>query len=308
MFLHPTKGKSKTNLKQCWFPGVHSDVGGSYLDAQAVDSSDISLAWMIAQCGDMLKFDRYQINRFTGDSQHPPPGLDNRPSMYAAMPSHDSVKGVFLAQGRSSRTPGQYQLRDPLSPSVDRTGATNETIHPSVRIRLLKLHDKAGRWKKNQLPRRVIPKLGWYNPARLWTKPVEIGGSKGYFEYTLEWDAQALAGWKLVCAEKENGKLAWKWVKEDGGSRIEIAEWEIEEGSLESRLLQKEDRALLHNFQATDALPIVKARLGVIGAVRWAVSSTGSGIYGAFSSTGSAISSVFARHPPQGTIRLGSEV
>ncbi|KAJ7696263.1 hypothetical protein B0H17DRAFT_929744, partial [Mycena rosella] len=29
-----TPGTAKTNLQQCWFPGSHSDVGGSYADAQ----------------------------------------------------------------------------------------------------------------------------------------------------------------------------------------------------------------------------------------------------------------------------------
>ena len=45
-------------LKQCWFPGVHSNVGGWYPDA---GQANISLAWMVSQLedtdGGILTFD-----------------------------------------------------------------------------------------------------------------------------------------------------------------------------------------------------------------------------------------------------------
>jgi hypothetical protein len=42
-------------LTQVWFPGVHSDVGGSYDDTR---SADITLAWMVSQLSDYITFDR----------------------------------------------------------------------------------------------------------------------------------------------------------------------------------------------------------------------------------------------------------
>ena len=41
---------------QCWFPGVHTDVGGGY-ERGYRDVSDLSLAWMIDMCSSALVFD-----------------------------------------------------------------------------------------------------------------------------------------------------------------------------------------------------------------------------------------------------------
>ncbi|KAG1757623.1 hypothetical protein EDB19DRAFT_51538 [Suillus lakei] len=41
-------------LKQCWFSGEHSDIGGGW---QEHDLSDITLAWMVANVSDMLSID-----------------------------------------------------------------------------------------------------------------------------------------------------------------------------------------------------------------------------------------------------------
>lgn len=45
-------------MKQCWFPGVHSDIGGSYNDG---DLADLTLAWMISQLDPFLAFDHSYI-------------------------------------------------------------------------------------------------------------------------------------------------------------------------------------------------------------------------------------------------------
>jgi hypothetical protein len=42
-------------LKQTWFPGVHSNIGGGMDDQQL---SDITLAWMLSQLDGMLDFDQ----------------------------------------------------------------------------------------------------------------------------------------------------------------------------------------------------------------------------------------------------------
>lgn len=46
------------NLKQTWFSGVHTNIGGGY---QYTEISDITLAWMLDQLGDMLVFDDASI-------------------------------------------------------------------------------------------------------------------------------------------------------------------------------------------------------------------------------------------------------
>lgn len=45
--------RENLDLKQVWFPGVHSDVGGSYKpDSDGSLLSDIALAWMMREAGD----------------------------------------------------------------------------------------------------------------------------------------------------------------------------------------------------------------------------------------------------------------
>jgi len=57
---YPTKaddpeGLERTGFLQCWFPGLHTDVGGGHERAYR-DISDISLMWMIEMCSSALVF------------------------------------------------------------------------------------------------------------------------------------------------------------------------------------------------------------------------------------------------------------
>lgn len=45
-------------LKQCWFPGVHTDIGGGYPDT---NNADIVLAWTMSQLSNLVKFDTKYI-------------------------------------------------------------------------------------------------------------------------------------------------------------------------------------------------------------------------------------------------------
>src|SRR5690606_25857256 len=65
-------------LEQVWFPGVHCDVGGGYLDHQI---SDIPLCWMVDRarsCG--LGVDTGAFTRWPPGA--PPPGPGARPSLF----------------------------------------------------------------------------------------------------------------------------------------------------------------------------------------------------------------------------------
>jgi uncharacterized protein (DUF2235 family) len=49
------EANSKTKLRQCWFLGAHSDVGGGYKDTGL---ANLTLVWIIAQLNDYMDFDR----------------------------------------------------------------------------------------------------------------------------------------------------------------------------------------------------------------------------------------------------------
>src|ERR1700760_3555778 len=51
-----------TRLRQVWFPGVHSNVGGGYDDQEL---ANITLAWMMAQLSPFIDFyDDYIIRQY----------------------------------------------------------------------------------------------------------------------------------------------------------------------------------------------------------------------------------------------------
>jgi hypothetical protein len=156
-------------LKQCWFPGVHSDIGGSYPDT---DLANLTLCWMVSQLDPFIEFEkdyiwkqmRLSIERHEREieqikasgSTQPIPKL--RP--WGLGKIHNSMSFFFRLGGSKVRTPGEYC--QPIRASKDgtlkyiikrsayhltlhfggkekempRLLGTNETIHSSVRIRM----------------------------------------------------------------------------------------------------------------------------------------------------------------------------
>lgn len=209
----PSTKEKKTNLKQCWFPGVHSDVGGSYADAAPRDFSDIALAWMIDQCRQdkLLAFEA--VEKFIA------PAIDaQKRSLWAAQPIHNSMTGVFKAGKVLYRNPGEYVHTDAWTGKPTPIGPTHEYIHPSVRVRLLKSSS-----------------------------------------FKLDWQPVAMNGFHLVETPETDLTTGWKWVKtvKVAGSPdkiIEIPEYKIKAGSLEDKLTEPEDEALLSDVESSKKL------------------------------------------------------
>lgn len=164
------------DLKQCWFPGVHSDIGGSYDDTAL---ANLTLAWMVnhldpiltldheyimdlirpVQKGDLNMVGRHQTFTHSGHLStvqntkfHPRP--------WGMGKIHDSMTLLFKLGGSRIRTPGEYREQELASQhgelfwilwkvfhrvikpfqdkhhALPRLRCTNETIHSSVRIRM----------------------------------------------------------------------------------------------------------------------------------------------------------------------------
>jgi uncharacterized protein (DUF2235 family) len=82
----PLPGK---NIKQVWFAGVHSDVGGSYIDSQSA-LSNITLEWMICeaiQFGLLVVPEKVLILGQVGGSFNQPPNLMQK--------IHNSLTGAW---------------------------------------------------------------------------------------------------------------------------------------------------------------------------------------------------------------------
>ncbi|KIK54083.1 hypothetical protein GYMLUDRAFT_1024368 [Collybiopsis luxurians FD-317 M1] len=130
-----TEAAKSIDLQQCWFPGVHTNVGGGYHD-QAI--ADLTLAWMIDRCRPFLDFDSKYINLLVS--------LDHQP--WNIHSSDRWGRGRWYDSYRQGqtwtwkyRTPGAYTDDD------GETKETNETIHPSVLARWQSSREEGGKMR-----------------------------------------------------------------------------------------------------------------------------------------------------------------
>lgn len=123
-------------LKQTWFPGVHTSIGGGYADTSI---SDITLAWMITQLSPHLSFDKSYIPAQRAQNQEFY-GTKNVPVRSWAMGLIQRSDEGFLntMTGRTVRTPGEYHPTDPMTGKAKpkKMQKTCEFVHPSVRYRI----------------------------------------------------------------------------------------------------------------------------------------------------------------------------
>ena len=122
-------------LKQCWFPGVHSDIGGSYPDT---DLANLTLAWMISQLDPILDFDHSYIVKQSRLAMEAAQKSGRTPRPWGLGKIHDSMTLFYHLGGSVTRTPKQYTETNPttMRPTHRLLQNTNETVHSSVRIRM----------------------------------------------------------------------------------------------------------------------------------------------------------------------------
>ncbi|KAI0963650.1 hypothetical protein AcW1_000668 [Taiwanofungus camphoratus] len=124
-FEQTEEGRMKKQvLKQCWFAGCHSDIGGGY---QERDLADLTLAWMAANVGDALSLNQKYIAALPVPVQP-----------WGELVPHNSLVGIFsLAQTIQRKIPSATD------------NITHETIHPSVLRQKILLPELANNLKKN---------------------------------------------------------------------------------------------------------------------------------------------------------------
>ncbi|KAI1618230.1 hypothetical protein EDD37DRAFT_259442 [Exophiala viscosa] len=130
-------GKDKLQeIKQVWFSGVHSDVGGGHYDPAC---SDVSLAWMLAQCNKGKKL------AFTDEDPYDPDDKDEYYLLPDRMKPNPSKKWTRIAQ-QPTADPHE-SITDKITGIVDQMleqdrealtmERTFERIHRSIRDRNL---------------------------------------------------------------------------------------------------------------------------------------------------------------------------
>jgi len=125
--------KDKIDLKQCWFPGFHGEVGGGVVGPVGRNHlavEDITLAWMCDQIDGLLTFDVEASKNILGEiKENVKWGLSRESD-----PS-GGIWNLSVAGGNSIlRTPGSYHNRQAPKTSNSEGYTTNETMHPSIKL------------------------------------------------------------------------------------------------------------------------------------------------------------------------------
>lgn len=214
-------------LKQTWFPGVHSNIGNAYPDAEI---GDLTLAWMIDCVTPLgLAFDHPFLDdlfaanaAWTAKTASTAAGASIRPENIGwgkgKLYSSDGITDWIT--GSRVRTPGQYHWTDPDTGVADPKrllAATREYVHASVRVR----RALGGLGTDNK---------GTYAPDAL----------KGWVLYA---PGQAYKGGANPWQSDEDAR--WKWVldKGDMGRPVYICEDVMERGGVAAGQLEKWPKA-----------------------------------------------------------------
>lgn len=125
---------NKTRLRQVWFPGVHSNIGGGYDDQQL---ANITLAWMMDQLEPYLDLRHEYLHEQEDESSRYYKREEGSVRPWAFGQIYNSLTGLFTIGGSAFRTPGFYKVIDPSSgrATSEPLRQTNEYIHASVRAR-----------------------------------------------------------------------------------------------------------------------------------------------------------------------------
>ena len=168
--LWEKKPGNTTILRQVWFPGVHSNVGGGYDDQEL---ANITLAWMISQITPFLDMDLDYVLDQQDDTDAYYKETHQKPRSWSFGKILDSMTGIYALGGATTRTPGRYTVVSPHDGHKTDVPlhSTNEYMHPSVRTRL-------------RLKGPGINDQGPYTPKALqdWKLVVEYDAEKGRSE------------------------------------------------------------------------------------------------------------------------------
>jgi hypothetical protein len=168
-------------LKQCWFPGCHSNIGGSYADSGI---SNISLAWMISQLEDhdngILSFDPTYLDWVQDqNAAYYRKANQVRPWGFGELYDSSEVTSITTfaeALAPIVRTPGEYnEVSSDTGIQTDvPLKRTEEYVHRCVRVRIdghgLGLEEHGSPTKLNKLldfAKKTLHLTGVYNPPAL---------------------------------------------------------------------------------------------------------------------------------------------
>ncbi|KAJ5110387.1 hypothetical protein N7532_000922, partial [Penicillium argentinense] len=131
---HKTPGAPAKDLQQCWFPGVHGNIGGqAECPRTAGDHEEIGDIAFVDEGAIKVLIKQHQQALADINSQN---NVMNGWGCGPIVSNFSGLQGAFFRiLGKQDRTPGNY----PRAPGEGIGGATNEYFHPIARIRKIKL-------------------------------------------------------------------------------------------------------------------------------------------------------------------------
>ncbi|KAG9956769.1 hypothetical protein KCU61_g9578, partial [Aureobasidium melanogenum] len=131
-------GRKGLNLRQCWFPGCHADIGGGNPDPMI---ADITMAWMVSRMSEgqdpILSFDLQYVRWLWQQNISEYVKLGKEKPGWSLSRIDDSLHGIYFTTGSLDRTPKDYHEHNvDGSETSTRCIGTEERVHPSVRIRM----------------------------------------------------------------------------------------------------------------------------------------------------------------------------
>ncbi|KAF4540708.1 uncharacterized protein LTHEOB_650 [Lasiodiplodia theobromae] len=194
-----------TDLKQCWFPGFHADIGGGTTTGMEHTSKidQITLAWMCDLVDGLLDFDEDACHELLHLKKSRTSQVLTERKKWAEGDTNDSsiLYNLPIAGGYVARTPGLYHK---VPENEECAKATNETVHPSVHYR----HDKKG-----------------YDPPALKQHPGWFNGKNPVWEFRELKDGNG-AQWVRPEVPEKKGMI---WGTVNGKKEVKLDEWWIRE-------------------------------------------------------------------------------
>ncbi|KDR84943.1 hypothetical protein GALMADRAFT_301820 [Galerina marginata CBS 339.88] len=147
-FMQTEAGRLKgQTLRQCWFTGCHSDIGGGY---KSHDLADLTLTWMAAQVEVFLSLDIHYLQK-----------LFQPVAPWGTQQPHDSATGIFRFADTIQRTlpisPNDPETHESFHSSI----LEQEKLDPSLRVRLNQCPELVA----DLAPLEVLMKTNWpYDP------------------------------------------------------------------------------------------------------------------------------------------------
>lgn len=258
--LWERKGDSKTNLKQVWFPGSHSNVGGSYEDTGI---ANITLAWMMDNLAgnvaehssgfvarDWIKFDEEYIeDLLNSEIQWYERNKKEEYRGWGMGKVYNTVYFPISLTGTRVRHPGRYNAAFYMT-GKDETRLlenTEERMHSCVRARI----DLGGRpvepdWNQvfpNGFSIRPWLTLLWHKIFQSPEKTYQPQANKSPLHgWRLDdgHDSHREPNWELVVSPVEDKKIQWVYEGEDPCSTRIMPEDTL--GPFELKLLQKDQK------------------------------------------------------------------